>query len=477
MIVRIFFLLLPLFFSFSTQAMTLDDYLSLVKKQNRAFISFEKSTEAATARREAGDIELSPTALIKAQTLDDRRPQSFGTFLLNRQQITDYTLGLGKKFSTGTQAQLSADASETKMDAEDLSTRPPTNTTQTLGAGTLGISLSQSLWKDSFGTATRLRRDRQAIVESSEKQNYNLQAKQLLVDAESAFWDYLYMKQEVLIRQDSLERAVKIEQWIKRRVSNGIGDSADLYNAQGLRAGRELQLISTQDEMTAAEKKIRDTLELKEQDPLPDLQGEIGGVRGLDQMADGRGQKKVRLDSYLAVLEAKTKAISAQEVEDSYRPDLVLSGQYKTNSFESSLGDAYQKISNTDKPTSGVALTLTWLLDGDLKNSVRQTARAEALAAALRQERKLLESQSSWSEINRRHHELTRKIQAALVASDLQTKKANAERDKLSKGRSITSEVVLAEQDAAESQLTLNKLRAEQRKLEAQGRLFITLEE
>ena len=465
------------FLSLQLSAMSLDEYLGVVKSRNRAFISFEKSTEAAVARREAGDIELSPTAMLKAQTLDDRRPQALGTFLVNRQQTTEYTLGLGKKFSSGTQAQVTADASELKMDASDLSSQPPSTLTQTLGQGSLGLNLSQSLWKDGFGRSTRLRRERQSVIESSEKQNYNLQAKQLLVDAEAAFWDYLYLKQESLIRQDSLERAQKIEQWIKRRVGNGIGDSADLFNAQGLRAGRELQLISTQDEMTAAEKKVRDTLELKDDEPLPTLQGDIGGVRNLTQMSDGHGNKKVRLDSYLAVLEAKTKAISAEEIEDSYRPDLVLSGQYKTNSFEATLDEAGRKITNTDKPTAGVALTLTWLLDGDLKNSARQTARAEALAAALRQERKLLESNSSWSEIIRRHGELTRKVQAAQVASDLQTKKANAERDKLSKGRSITSEVVLAEQDAAESQLTLNKLRAEQRKLEAQGRLFITLEE
>ena len=55
----------------------------------------------------------------------------------------------------------------------------------------------------------------------------------------------------------------------------------------------------------------------------------------------------------------------------------------------------------------------------------------------------------------------------------IRSKRALVEKDKLSKGRTITSEAITAEQDAAETALTLMKLRTEQRKLESQAKLFI----
>lgn len=458
-------------------ATTLDQFLSQVRARNKSIQALERSREAATSRREAGDIELSPVLTAKVQSLDDQKPQPFGTFLMERTKANEYSLGIGKKFSTGTQAQVTASATETTVDARDLSSPTPFGLSTTTANGALGISLSQSLWKDGFGAGTRQRRERERVVEAAERQSYDLQEKRLLIDAESAFWDHLYLQEELAQRKDSLERAKRIETWVRRRVSNGIGDEADLYNAQGLVAGRELQLLGTEDEIRASEQRLRDLMEIGEAEKFLPLSGDLDGARRLEQMAPGGSGRRVRLDSWLAALEAKTRAIAASEVEEAYKPDLVLSGQYRTNSTEPTLSEATGNISDASTPTTAVALSFTWMLDGGLKNSARHAARAEALAASLRKERQLLESQSSWNEINRRHAELTRKIAAAGEASRIQTKKAAAERDKLSKGRTITSQVITAEQDAAESQLTLTKLRAEQRKLEAQGRLFVTVEE
>jgi hypothetical protein len=47
----------------------------------------------------------------------------------------------------------------------------------------------------------------------------------------------------------------------------------------------------------------------------------------------------------------------------------------------------------------------------------------------------------------------------------------------LNRGRAITSDVINSEEDAANSSLNVNRLRAEARKLEAQSRLFVRLAE
>jgi hypothetical protein len=58
-----------------------------------------------------------------------------------------------------------------------------------------------------------------------------------------------------------------------------------------------------------------------------------------------------------------------------------------------------------------------------------------------------------------------------------QKERYRSEQDKLAKGRTITSQVITAEGDVAESELSLIKLLTEQRKLEAQAKMFIKLED
>lgn len=473
----------------SGPAMGLEDFLKSVGERNGNFKAIASSREASLARQLQGDMELSTILTASAQSVDDKKPQFLGAFNVSGTKAQEFSVGLSKKFSTGTQAAVTASVNEATTAIQVVA--PPASLSTTNALGGLGFSISQSLWKDFFGSGTGLRHEREAIVQKTESQGLDLQSRQVMIDAEAAFWDHLYLKEELRQRQESLARARRIETWVKNRAGNGIGDRADVLNAQGLVAGRELQLLGSQDEMRASEEKIRDLLELMDQEALPDLRGNLEGLRSIQALIDGEIQQTsgsgdagaasqkqvVRLDAYLSVLEAKAKAVIAREIEEGTRPDLVLSGAYKTNSVDSAMSGAMSNVTDTSKPTTVVGIKFTYLLDGDVKDASRRTAKMEALAAEQRRGRKLLESRTSWEELQRRHSEMTNKVAAAEKTSVIQTQKAEAERDKLSKGRSITSNVILAEEDAATSQLTLAKLRAEQRKLESQGRLFIQLSE
>ncbi|MBX3019180.1 MAG: TolC family protein [Bdellovibrionaceae bacterium] len=463
----------------------LSAFLEQVGQRNGNFRALQSSREAAVARRLQGDLELSPVFTANAQAVDDKRPQIFGpAFSLTGTKNQEVSLGLSKKFSTGTQASLTGSVSETTTTLA-MAGAPESSTTNAIGG--LGLSVSQSLWKDFFGTSTDLRRERESLIEKAETQGLDLQTRQVLIEAEGAFWDHLYLKEEIRQREDSLARAKRIETWVRNRASNGIGDRADVLNAQGLVAGRELQLLNSEDELRASEEKIRDLLEMGAAEPLPNLAGNLEGARSPQAFIDGairaRGEtadsaaQVVRLDAYLSVLEARTKAVVAREVAEGVKPDLVLQGMYKTNSVEDGMSAAFSGVTDPAKPTTMVGVKFTYLLDGGVKDAARNSAKMESLAAEQRQSRKLMESQTSWEELQRRHAELTKKIDAAAKSSTIQTQKADAERDRLAKGRTITSTVILAEQDAAESQLSLAKMRAEQRKLESQGRLFIQISE
>ena len=452
----------------SSQAMTLDQYLLQVKQKNKLFQSIDASREASENRNAQADLDFSPVLTALAQTQDDKSLQTLGTVVVNRAQTRQYSLGLGKKFSTGTTASVTASVQSLKSDY-NIGAASGSSENHT---GTMAFSLSQSLWKDFFGEATRLRWRREQSQKSLEQVGLQLQQQQALIAAEATFWDLFTLQQELVIRKEGLERAQKIEGWVHRRFDNGIGEKSDLLNAKGLVAARELELLSAHDDLTAAEKKFLDQMEMDTQN-IPPLEAQLDKPR--EDLLKSIN-KPIKLDSYMSVLEAQIKSTVALEVKDQMKPDLSLRGSYKTNGYQDTDSAALQHMQDRDYPVTAVGVQLTWLLDWDMKSAVQNTVQKDALAAELKKQRQFLESETAWTELVRRHQELGKKIKAANLISDIQTSKAAAERERLSKGRTITSQVITAEQDAAEAQLRLTKLKAEQRKLETQTKMFINYE-
>ena len=462
-----------LLLSSTSWALDLEGFLNLVKNRHQGLKAFDISKEATEDRLESGDISLVPVLSLKGSWLEDKRQPNF--LGANSTNTTQYTLGLSKKFTTGTQVSLSAQA----LGSENKGLSNPALTSYAKYAqGSLGVAISQSLWKDFFGAATRLRRERDALQAQSERSQYDLQQKQLFIEAESSYWDFIYLREEFSQRKSSLERAQKIESWVHRRASDGIADRADSLNAQALVATRQFQMINTQDELVANEKKIRSLLELTENEKLPDISGQIDFKRDLKSKFKS-ARRIVRLDAYLSQLDAKNQETISKQVEDSFRPDLTLAGSYNTNSFEagSDTADATKNWDKKDYPTSTVSLTWTYMFDTSVKSAAQSSARKDAMAAHLHTLRKLLESDMAWQELLRKNNELDKKINALRSLSLLQKERAKAEQNKFSKGRSITTNVINSEQDAAEAELNLTKLLAEQRKLESQSQLFVSLED
>lgn len=465
--------------------LTLESFLKQVAEKNKNVQSIQTLKSSVTDKYMQNDLVLSPMMTVKGTMLDDKSlVSSTPTYTVTRTQGQEYSLGLAKKFSTGTSAQVEAKVLDANIDATT-----PTAVSFRRSVGNLGVGFSQSLWKDGFGKSTDLRWQRESFTKALEVSSLDLQERQLMIEAEAAFWDLVYQQEETEIRKASLARAKRIEEWVSKRVATGIGDKADSLNAKGLVVSRELQLLNAQDELTAAKRRVADLIELSTVNELPTLTADLKQSRNLDSLVnkdahleagttlDKSKGKILRMDAYFATLETKAKKIASQEVSESLEPDLTLEGSYKTNAYEDSATAATNKLTDTSHPTMAVGLKLSWLLDGDLKKGTRNAAKQDALASDLKSYRKILESDTAWSEMQRRHSELSQKIISAQLMAQIQVEKSNTERDKLSKGRTVTSQVITAEQDADEALSVLTKLRAEQRKLESNTRLFIRLQE
>jgi outer membrane protein TolC len=464
-----------LFFGSFSQALTLEEYLAQVRSHNKNFRSYEASLSAAEDRFAQANLDLSPALTLKGNYLDDKSLVIYGPGIeLTRNQVTTYEAELSKNFSSGTTAAISTGVQGVKTQVTGFGSGAPIETY----SGFAQISLTQSLWKDFFGHGTRLRWEREEALRTQEKQSYNLQQRQAMIDAEAAYWDLIYAQEDVRISEAGLQRAQSILKWMQKRHSNGISDRADVLNAQGLAQARELQLLSAQDELRTARQRVADQLELSDLNALPAFQGDLNHQRSLKgEVKSGPGAHIVRLDAYLSVLEAKAKAVEANESLETLKPDLVVQGSYKTNGYGDDLNSSWGRTTDPGHPTTNIGVQFRWLLDWETRGGVRNAAQKDALAAQLKKEKQLLQSDSDWSELLRKNDELTKQIALAQKILDTQTAHAAAERQKLSRGRAITSDVIKAEQDADEAALTLTRLKTEQRKLESQGQLYIAIEE
>lgn len=451
-------------FASSAFSLTLEEYLQEVKKKNKIFSSLEASKGASLDKMVAGDVGLSPVLVAGASIAEDKSlPSTLGP----RRQVTEYSLGVSKKFSTGTTLGVSAKTDQYNNDTT-------TANYDQYSTGGLGVSLQQSLWKDFFGAGTRLRQDLDSNVNQIETISLDLQMRATLYDAESVFWDYSVASEDLKLKQANFDRAKKIEQWTANRVNNGISDRADLMNARALAGLREVQLATAQDEIKTQEAKFKEYLGLSDSEPTPIVTDSLAKSHNyMDDLA--KKKDIIKIESYLTSLQAKTKGLVAEQVKDGLKPDLTLLGTYSTSAYDRNYDAMSRNITKTDLPKTYLGLSFTWMFDTDAKLAQISSSEKDALSSKLQAERSLTLGRIAWNDLKRKYEMTRQNVINLEKVAQYQRERAKAEQDKFTKGRTVTATVVTAETEAAEAEVTLLKAKSGLRKLEASSVLFMSL--
>lgn len=460
-------LLVLIFATVHVQAMTLDEYMSLVIKNNKLVSSYDLSVEASNEKQVAGDLSLSPTLTAGYSVTSDK---SLPTTIADKRETTTATLGLSKKFSTGTLIGVSANTNKYEY------TDPVVAGNTGYYRGGLGLSLQQSLWKDFFGAGTRLRHERELYANKYETLTLELQKRTTLIEIESDYWDYLVAQENLNLKQSNLDRAKKLQTWTSNRVYNGISDDTDLLQVKALASSREIDLANAADDLRARETKIKENLNLAENEPVPKLTSNLTDTRPyFNELVQKKNVTKIQ--TYLTSLEAKMKKASSEEVVDSLRPDLSLVGQYNTTSYALDQSEMQNNIAKTDRPITYVGLNFSWMFGSDAKAATLSSAKKDALAADYRAEQAKLAGENAWSDYLKKYELAKQNVLILEKIAQFQKDRAKSEQSKFTKGRTITTNVVNAETDSAEADVNYLKAKSALRKLEAGTQLYISVAE
>jgi len=451
----------------NSHGLTVDQYLEQAKQKNQLLKAYDESIQAARLKAHSSEIDLSP--LLTAGYLsssDQSKPSQLGL----KRDAQLYSLGIAKKFTTGTALKLEA---QTGQFNNSNSAIPGYDKYAT---GSVALTLQQSLWKDFFGEGTRIKINRVQKAAQLEQYGAELQARLALYDVEANFLDYALAFEDYKLKKANLERAQKIDKWTTNRVNNGISDRADLMNARALVALREAQMLNAEEELKSQENKLRDNLKLSAEEKTPEIQADLNAERPyLNQLKQSDRVQKI--ESYLASLEADVKSLIAAETNDSLKPDLSLFGTYATTSYNREYSNAVSDITKDDFPKNSIGVNFSWVFDTNAKSSLRDSAQKDALSAQLKSEKKIADGNTAWLELKRKYDVLKKSVATLDKVAQFQRERARAEQDKLSKGRTVTANVVTAETEAAEAEVTLLKTKAQLRKLETSSLFFIEIQE
>ncbi len=446
-----------------SNTLSINDYMELAKQKNPLVKSYEIGQEGFASRVDSAEIDLSPVITGSyVNTTDQSRPSQLGT----RREAEIYTLGVAKKTITGTTFKLDAQTGEYVNDGVIFQGFDMYST------GAVNLTVQQSLWKDFFGHGTRNIIKRKTAQAQLEQLVFDLEARATRIEIESTYWDYYLAIEDLKLKKSNLERAQKIDKWTSQRVSNGISDRSDLMNARALVALRQVELLAGEEEFKNQEIKFKDNIGLTANDSIPELNVNMADSR--PYIAELMKNKNViKIDAKLKQVEAELKSYVADEVTDQLRPDLNVFGTYSTTSYDRDHQQAVSDMTQDDFPKNSFGVNFSWVFESDAKSSLRNSAQKDATAAKLKAEKKQLDGEKAWSEHVRKYELLKKSVSVLESVAQFQRERALAEQDKLSRGRTVTAQVVIAESDAAEAEINLLKTKTQLRKLEVASLLYI----
>ena len=201
------------------------------------------------------------------------------------------------------------------------------------------------------------------------------------------------------------------------------------------------------------------------------IKATLKGIKNLDvRMAIGIGKREF---TAFNITESNGEAfIHSGEKLESLKPDLAVFGSYASNSYNRDGATALKDVDDGKLLKSVIGVSFTMLLGTGAKGSFLDAAWSDAKAAEIRAQKELSTGKTTWREFLRRYQVAKQNVVVLQDVAKYQEARARAERDKFSKGRTVTANVITSETDAAEAAVNLLRARSSLRKLEASSVMY-----
>ncbi|MGE3611284.1 MAG: TolC family protein [Bacteriovoracaceae bacterium] len=433
-------------------AYTLDDYLGEVKNKHKGFKALETSVAAKELRKDEAKLFFKPSFFLNGEYYDDQRPTNAPAF--QGTQTLRHTLrsGLSQNLRLGTKATVSYNIYKTQINGTQGSFLPNKQFFDVAPQ----IEISQSLWRNFLGAEFEATEKAQLAQVEAARFADQFTYKQLLMQAENAYWRLYFAQTSLKVQAESLERAKRLRDWNAQRVKNNLTDEADLLQAEANLQSREIEYQDTLTEIAAA---LREFNSIRESEGEIDLHGKPEESAAGILEAEIPKKMKMREDVLAQLANQKLAMANAELGTQRNRPNLELYGSYSVNGRNSQYQEAYDQAMRTTRPFSIVGVRFTTPIDVWSMNDYKKAYAQEVTASELAYKRKMFEVEKEWEILVERFNNFKTRLRLSQKMVKVQERKLQNEKQRYNQGRTTTFQVLQFEQDFANAQLL--KLRYE----------------
>lgn len=466
---REIFSLLFVFLSFMTmplyaanKELSLNNYLEQVRVYNCRLKSSELTARGAHQRIGEGKLLTRPRLFAEGQYVTNSYNSAWSPIAGTSDQLQSYQVGLSQMTPYGVQGKLYYNYQKQNLHGVSPLLDQPNTAISSSPMLEVTVPLGRN-WAGRETRASMKLLDSQArLTHFSEK----FKITQLLAEAESTYWRLAITRAIVDIQRDSLQRAIKIDEWTLHRVNLHLAENADTLQAVAAVEAKKLDLeVALNDEIVAA--RAFNTLRGSCQNCVPEhLCSYQGAVQILLPERVGP-----RDDVKAAKAEEQIAIANAQLGIEKNKPNIDLFANYSLNGTgpdSTAISDSF----TTSYPSTAVGLRLSVPLDIGCLAQIRSGYRKEVKGAKALLQQKIYEDHRGYEDLTIKLNNAHKRLDLASRLECIQAKKLQAEKERLKFGKTTTYQVLMFEQDYANAQIARLVIQNEMYSLIAQLKTY-----
>jgi outer membrane protein TolC len=433
--------------AFAQSALTLNQYLDDVRSHNPEARAAIDNVESYEARRNEAESPLMTEFYGTWNKRDDKKPTQVPAIFGTETAVEQWRTGFRKQTDFGLGADLYFNSQRTTIVGASPTFLPVADYMEASAV----LGLTQSLWRNGFGEGTRAQIEAQRAANDINLLQSRFQLKNILLNAENAYWSVVSFNQVVKLQQENVERARKLRDYMSGRARMKLFDDTDAMQAQAAFESRELELQNSLDERAVLIRQFN-TLRGLDSDQIQSLDGLPTNAMMSEVHQPVRG-KMTREDFDMLRAQARAGVAQAKYANSQIQPQLDLVASVATNGRDGTTPEAYQQTETNHYPTWSVGVNFSVPLDFGMISDIRRGYRKASAAADDLHSQAQFSEVRAWDDLNQQKKEAQGRYDRSLSVERIQTELVKREHTRLINGRATTFEALNFEQNLALAQI------------------------
>jgi len=423
-------------------AITIDEYLAQVRKSDPGYQGLVQESASTELTSEKTTLLFKPQFFSSLQLIDDTRntqaPAVFGTSHIQR----NFSAGVRGQSAYGIGYQLSYEFNQSNLFNID----PNIVTAPALTNSYVVPIINFSLWQNFLGRADRANARLQLAQDRANSYGKAYQAKASLVEAEARYWKLAITREILKVEEESVKRTQAILNYDRAKTKKHLADASDLLLWKAAVKGKELELKSVQDEEKSAANAFNsargiDSSEVSDELRVPDAEALL--TLAPLKREGHTGEVKASEQGALA------QVAGSELAREKLLPELSL----------------YSSI-------FAVGVNFSFPLDVGTTSDVRRGYAQQLASADLGLQRKLMNEESQWADLERKFLSAKERFQVTFELENIQRLKYESVRKRKARGLTIEDQVFQYELDYLNSSLAKAQMEGLILGLRAQMKLY-----